>query len=141
MNWGYESITTHIPVSVGVYSQYCEFDNFDPSNYNYWVEIGDGNNCNTKSYFNTPIYTTSIPEIINSKINVYPNPFADEIFVELFSTYDKDYSIFDLQGGLVLFGSFSNGLNKIETESLNIGMYLLFLNDNYENGAIKIFKN
>jgi hypothetical protein len=60
MSWGYESVQTHIPIYLGVSTQYCLIQNFDPSNYNYWVEIGDGNGCITKSYYNAPTYPIAV---------------------------------------------------------------------------------
>jgi hypothetical protein len=104
MNWGYESIITQIPVSIGVYSQYCEFPNFNPSLNYYWVEIGDGNGCITKSYFNNPNFVANIQNTEKNNVEIYPNP--TEALLNIETDLDSfDFEIINLDGQKVMSGS------------------------------------
>jgi hypothetical protein len=104
MNWGYESILTQIPVSIGVYSQYCEFPNFNPSLNYYWVEIGDGNGCITKSYFNNPNFIANTQILEQNLVEIFPNPTEGEINIKT-DLERFDFEIINLDGHLVMSGS------------------------------------
>jgi hypothetical protein len=104
MNWGYESILTQIPVSIGVYSQYCEFPNFNPSLNYYWVEIGDGNGCITKSYFNDPNFIANTQILEQNLVEIFPNPTEGEINIKT-DLERFDFEIINLDGHLVMSGS------------------------------------
>jgi hypothetical protein len=109
MNWGYESITTQVPVSIGVYTQYCEFPNFNPSLNYYWVEIGDGNGCITKSYFNNPNFVANIPNVEQSNVEIFPNP--TEGILNIKTDLDSyDFEIINLDGQKVMSGSGDHSL-------------------------------
>jgi hypothetical protein len=134
MNWGYQSIQTNIPVSVGVYSQYCNFPNFDPSQNYYWVEIGDGNGCVTKSYFNNPIFTAELEHITSQHINVFPNPTSG------FVTIETDFSeIITMEGQVLKSGK---GSYSIDFTDLNYpsGVYYLNISSNGSLFKHKIIK-
>lgn len=123
MNWGYESIITQIPVSIGVYSQYCEFPNFNPSLNYYWVEIGDGNGCITKSYFNNPNFIANIQNVEQNNVEIFPNP--TEGLVTIKTDLDSfDFEIINPDGQKVMSGSgdYSLTLPLIEIPS---GIYFM----------------
>jgi hypothetical protein len=138
MNWGYESIITHIPVSVGVYSQYCDFNNLDVSNYNYWVEIGDGNGCITKSYFNEPIYTADLENQGFDTFEVFPNPSDNVIQVKT----NFDSSIYQIQtmNGTIVKNGLDDGEFSINIMDLPSGVYILNLNNGTRHYQTKIIK-
>jgi hypothetical protein len=138
MNWGYESILTHIPVSVGVYSQYCEFNNLDVSNYNYWVEIGDGNGCITKSYYNEPIYSVDLEYQDFAEFKVFPNPTENMIYVHT-NLKSSLYKIQTLNGSVVKTGVGTDefSINVIDLPS---GVYFLNVNNGLTNYQTKIVK-
>lgn len=138
MNWGYESILTHIPVSVGVYSQYCDFNNLDVSNYNYWVEIGDGNGCVTKSYFNEPIFTANLENQTFDKLEVFPNPSDNLIQVKT----NFDSSIYQIQtmNGSIVKNGLGDGEFSINIMDLPSGVYILNLNNGTRHYQTKIIK-
>lgn len=104
MNWGYESILTQLPVSIGVYSQYCEFPNFNPSLNYYWVEIGDGNGCITKSYFNNPNFIANTQILEQNLVEIFPNPTEGEINIKT-DLERFDFEIINLDGHMVMSGS------------------------------------
>lgn len=138
MNWGYQSIQTNIPVSVGVYSQYCNFPNFDPSQNYYWVEIGDGNGCVTKSYFNNPIFTADLEHITSQHIQVFPNPTSGFITIETdFS--DFNFEIITMEGQVLNSGK---GSYSIDFTDLNYpsGVYYLNISSNGSLFKHKIIK-
>jgi hypothetical protein len=123
MNWGYESIITQIPVSIGVYSQYCEFPNFNPSLNYYWVEIGDGNGCNTKSYFNNPNFIANTQILEQNLVEIFPNPTEGEINIKT-DLERFDFEIINLDGHIVMSGSGDHSftLQMIEIPS---GLYFI----------------
>jgi hypothetical protein len=138
MNWGYESILTHIPVSVGVYSQYCEFNNLDVSNYNYWVEIVDGNGCITKSYYNEPIFSVDLEYQDFAEFKVFPNPTENMIYVHT-NLKSSLYKIQTLNGSVVKTGVGKDefSINVIDLPS---GVYFLNVNNGLTNYQTKIVK-
>ena len=131
MNWGYQSIQTNIPVSVGVYSQYCNFPNFDPSQNYYWVEIGGGNGCVTKSYFNNPIFTAELEHITSQHINVFPNPTSGFVTIETdFSEFN--FEIITMEGQVLKSGK---GSYSIDFTDLNYPSGVYYLNI-FSNGSL-----
>lgn len=138
MNWGYQSVQTNIPVSVGVYSQYCNFPNFDPSQNYYWVEIGDGNGCVTKSYFNNPIFTADLEHITSQHIQVFPNPTSGFVTIETdFSEFN--FEIITMEGQVLKSGK---GSYSIDFTDLNYpsGVYYLNISSNGSLFKHKIIK-
>jgi hypothetical protein len=138
MNWGYESIVTHIPVSVGVYSQYCNYNNIDLSSYYYWVEIGNGNGCLTKSYFNNPTFTANVDNNSLEDLNVYPNPTESIITIKT-NFASSIYQIQSLNGSIVKTGS-GEGEFSININDLPSGVYFLNLDNGIRNYQTKIVK-
>jgi hypothetical protein len=139
MNWGYESIVTHIPVSVGVYSQYCNYNNnIDLSSYYYWVEIGNGNGCLTKSYFNNPTFTANVDNNSLEDLNVYPNPTESIITIKT-NFVSSIYQIQSLNGSIVKTGS-GEGEFSININDLPSGVYFLNLDNGIRNYQTKIVK-
>jgi hypothetical protein len=138
MNWGYESIVTHIPVSVGVYSQYCNYNNIDLSSYYYWVEIGNGNGCITKSYFNYPTFTANIENQSIDEFIVFPNPTDDIITIK--TIFDSSgYQLQSINGSVVKSG-IGNHEFSINIIDLPSGVYFLNLDNGNRNYRTKILK-
>jgi len=63
----------------------------------------------------------SIPN--NDKINVYPNPSTDVVYLDIPEALNIEYQIFDIAGILVLQGSQTGG--KFDIRQLNSGGYIL----------------
>jgi len=139
MNWGYESIITHIPISIGVQSQYCNFQNIDLSNYNYWVEIGEGNGCITKSYFNPPIFTASTIENVDENIRIYPNPATDMVqFIGNLSQFNS-CKLIDINGQIICQNNF-DFTDTLDVSKLESGIYFILLEGLIDKLTIKFFK-
>jgi|Laugresbdmm110sd_1035091.scaffolds.fasta_scaffold00063_12 hypothetical protein len=138
MNWGYQSIQTNIPVSIGVYSQYCNFPNFDPSQNYYWVEIGDGNGCVTKSYFNNPIFTADLEHITSQHIQVFPNPTSGFVTIETgFSEFN--FEIITMEGQVLKSGKGSYSIDLTDFD-YTPGIYYLKISSNGSFFKHKIIK-
>ena len=139
MNWGYESIVTHIPVSVGVYSQYCNYNNIDLSSYYYWVEIGNGNGCNTKSYFNSPIFTSGLEELIEAEISLYPNPSNDFAHIKGNVEQYNSCKIVDLNGQVIQILNLKN-MEMIDLTTINTGVYFVLFEGTQLKTTVKLIK-
>lgn len=74
-----------------------------------------------------------ITPTINTRIEVYPNPAKNMLFVKSLKsqTSPLHYSIFDISGKLVLKGESNNNNFGINIQSLNPGMYVFKLYNAY----------
>lgn len=83
-NWGYESKTNPGALFLNVNTQYCNFNLLDPTNYYYFVEHGNDENCLTRSYFNEPAVVSGIEDgSFNNqgKLICWPNPAMNSITI------------------------------------------------------------
>ncbi len=96
--------------------------------------------------YNTNFKLTSIKVVnfgvINSSMSIYPNPFNDNIKIELNEELSTDavMSVIDATGKVVLIQCFNKKYIEIDTKSLSSGIYTiqLLLNNRIEN--IKLIK-
>jgi hypothetical protein len=83
-NWGYESKSNPGALFLNVHTQYCNFDLLDPTNYYYFVEHGNDENCLTRSYFNAPPVVSGIEGESNEQLDkliCWPNPAQHSITI------------------------------------------------------------
>ena len=82
--------------------------------------------------------TTSINENNGQADNykVFPNPFDQELTIELKSAQSNDYWIYNVIGELVASGKLSSQVNTIDLSSLAPNVYIL----NIENQSIRLIK-
>jgi hypothetical protein len=108
------------------------------SNYNYWVEIGDGNGCITKSYYNEPIYSVDLEYQDFAEFKVFPNPTENMIYVHT-NLKSSLYKIQTLNGSVVKTGVGTDefSINVIDLPS---GVYFLNVNNGLTNYQTKIVK-
>ena len=139
MNWGYESIVTHVPVYVGVTSQYCNYNNIDLSSYYYWVEIGNGNGCNTKSYYNAPVFTSGLDELIKDPILLYPNPSNDFAHIKGDLKEYNSCKIVDLNGQLIQMLDLKYN-QVIDLTTINSGVYFVLFEGAQLKTTVKLIK-
>ncbi len=106
--------------------------------------------------FNLPIITNTIVSTLDtfvtvslsdysleegSVLNIYPNPFKDEINIELVSSSNIQFELFSMQGDRILIQSIENQ-GQIKMKQLSPGMYLYKAID--DSGKIqrgKLIKN
>ncbi|MCH2224403.1 MAG: choice-of-anchor B family protein [Crocinitomicaceae bacterium] len=86
-------------------------------------------------YFYISDGVSSIEEVEDNDLVIYPNPTSGLLSVEGLETAEE-YSVFNMQGQKVLFGTLVPEQNKIQFSSVESGVYFLHLNDN----ITKIFK-
>lgn len=83
---------------------------------------------------------TSLQELKNQSIlHAFPNPFNDYFNVEVYSA-DANYTVIDLSGKLVLSGTLTHGVQKINASSLAEGMYIFNLDSEEGRQIIKLVK-
>lgn len=73
----------------------------------------------------TPAGTASINEQTANFVNVYPNPTADFMQVELTAENESAYSIYSADNREVMHGTLSTGNNSIDVQNLAAGTYFL----------------
>jgi|GEM_PF-1601022 len=85
--------------------------------------------------------TTSIKDINvgNASVSVYPNPFVDELTVNVNEESTVDVEINDLTGRLVYSSNFNNN-QTINLSSLNKGIYILTVKGQNVESTTKIIK-
>jgi len=94
-----------------------------------WVKVM-GQYCD---YPNKP---KKIDNVKSEQLNIYPNPFNDNIFVSV--NGGKNIEITDVLGKVVHCSELSNGINEISTSHFLKGIYLVRI-QNKDNG-IQTFK-
>ena len=108
-------------------------------NGNYAVRVGQ-HGCET---FSECIYFdgfTSVNDLNNVAISVYPNPATDKLFVEFKSNENYQASIFDMNGKLVQQLTLSQDSQFIEIANYAAGDYVLKLTDGVTEKSISFTK-
>ncbi|MBP2834124.1 S8 family serine peptidase [Aquimarina sp. U1-2] len=90
-----------------------------------WTNLGP---CDTTSLFAVASDAVG-PPILDSKINIYPNPTQADLFITMQDNKAHSYIIYSLLGHVVGKGTFTD---KIETKNLENGIYMLTI-DGREN--------
>jgi hypothetical protein len=75
-------------------------------------------------------------ETNSSEISVYPNPFNDQLIIELQSSSSKEFKIYSILGEMVLKGTVNSDMNTIDLSNLSPNIYFLKI----ENQSIKLIK-
>jgi len=86
--------------------------------------------------------THSQSNIYSPKINVYPNPFSNYIFIDFRTTdiIDTKISIYATDGRLIFEVINASNLHYINTSSLSNGIYILVLENAMAYQSIKLIK-
>lgn len=109
----------------------------------YQVVVKDKNGC--QKNLSIPVYVTSINETIAGSIQVYPNPFKEELFVRIESELEEiTIDITDVVGKEIMHKSYlsGNGVGQINTSQLFSGIYFLKIRKGNKTIAVqKIIKN
>lgn len=95
----------------------------------YTVTVTDGNGCSVDSTF-TVGGVTSIADLEQQGILVYPNPVVDQLQIQLPVASDvHTATLYNSQGELVRKFSLQGGVNRLKTEGLPPSVYLLQLSN------------
>ncbi len=99
----------------------------------YDVEITDANNCTTTQSFILDL-PTGVNEIgANNGVVIYPNPTKDKLMIEI-KDRNASFSLFNLNGQLVLSSQLIVNKNTIDVSTLNAGIYFYeVINANGDN--------
>jgi hypothetical protein len=126
MNWGYESKIDQLPIYINQHNQYCEFIPLDTTNYYYWVEVGNNEQCLTKSYLQHPTFQSNITEIDASQLllTIFPNPTLGELKISNENLMDVNYQLIDATGRIVYYSKVkAKSIETLDISHLNNGCY------------------
>ncbi len=108
---------------------------------NYYALITDMNNCElrTLEYY---YLTTDVVDIINSKndIYLYPSPASDFIFINISNLSDigGELRIYDATACLVKTEVLKQNKQKINTDDLSVGLYLVVVKSERISKTLKL---
>lgn len=100
--------------------------------------LNDGSNDLTQGFHQTNWTITSVEDISNYDVSIFPNPTDDVINVKT-SVFEGVYYLFyDINGKLLKEGNLTSGKTPIDVSQFAAGSYILTLNNKSEN--LKKFK-
>lgn len=82
---------------------------------------------------------SSIQEINDDELSIYPNPVKDELAVN-WKFEEAIYTIISIEGKVFNQGLIQQGLNKINTSNLSSGMYILQVNSSTTSTSKRFIK-
>ena len=86
----------------------------------------------------TVTLATAVETVETAKINVFPNPTSDYLFISNLPV-NTTISIYNMQG-LLIKNSVANGSEKIDVNNLPSGVYLIKLSGSEMNGVVRFVK-
>jgi len=87
--------------------------------------------------FNTSL---SNDEFLLNKFKIYPNPFKNELSIDLKSLKElEDLKLYDIAGRVILIYWDKNDITSItiDTKTIKNGIYVLMINNNYTKILLK----
>jgi N-acetylneuraminic acid mutarotase len=111
----------------------CPHGSYDKSNYEKFVVFGGDTDgvltANTWIYTSDIIFSTSINEVEQIKIKVYPNPTQDFITIEIsdknLQSQELNYQLCDITGRIIVSGKISSSKEFIDVSREAAGMYFI----------------
>lgn len=88
----------------------------------------------------TPVGGSSIKDEQLLNVNVYPNPVADELNIQLKSGVNGNYKIVTITGIEIQQGVINNGFEKIDISNLNSGIYLISITSEGLQNTVRFIK-
>ncbi|PZU81608.1 MAG: secretion protein [Chryseobacterium sp.] len=83
--------------------------------------------------------TLAVGDIVKSKVQIYPNPAKDELFVTIENS-DSEYKIIDAKGSLIFTGKLTSGKNRIDISKLTTGVYYIVSGNTQKTETDKFIK-
>ncbi len=94
----------------------------------YWVSSTNDNGCESERVelmvSVSPTLSMDNPSLLD-EVKIYPNPTSNYLFIELPTVNNDLYSIYDINGRLLLKGDLASENNRIDISKLNSGVYIL----------------
>jgi len=113
-------------------------------NRDYWGNTLKNENAYDIGAFEWKSQTSGIFSLKFSSIAIYPNPIENE---DLIIDISKNYSpnthldLFDVTGKLCFSQYLIEGINRINTQSLPIGLYIVIISDGLNSQSFKVIKS
>lgn len=86
--------------------------------------------------------TIGIEEVaIQNEIVVFPNPFTSTLSISLSSIQDAKYSIYTIDGKLILSGKLLNYITEVDLSNYENGVYFIEIENNKKRHINKLVKN
>ncbi len=117
------------------YSRESKMEHVCPGTYS--VVVMDSNNCikTLSKTISEVIKTTSLTSLTDKKINMFPNPCYDKLFVQ-FETNSGELEIIDLVGNQLIKQTYTNQSNlSVDASILKSGTYILRLKNELETST------
>ena len=139
------SLSTPTTVSGEWETLYWDFSQLGSSAYDKLVfmfdinNVGDGSNLST-FYFDNVLQTNSLSteNFTDFKVNIFPNPIKNELFINSQSKQLTKVEIFTILGKKVK--EIRENIKKINVEDLSSGLYLVKIYSQDESFVSKIIK-
>jgi len=121
--------------------------NLISGNYSYAIQFSNHNSLSGQfivlgfsQTVNAFLQALNVESVNNEPLNIYPNPFCDEIIVDQFS--DAKISIYNLIGNLVMQIQGTGKIQRIDTMILPKGVYIVSVESkNGTKTTKKLIKN
>jgi hypothetical protein len=118
--------------------------NINMGNRDYWGNTIKNENAYDIGAYEWKSQTLGILSSMLSSISLYPNPIGNE---DLIIDISKNYSpntqldLFDVTGKLCFSQNLIEGINRINTQSLPIGLYIVIVSDGLKLQSFKVIKS
>jgi hypothetical protein len=117
--------------------------NVSPSSTSSYYVFCEDNGCLSVGYRSVDVIvdscqTTSIGDFDEISVKYYPNPFNENISLEIDLLSENKFSVevLNVQGKVVkVFSNIQSGINSLSIDNLERGVYLFYLKD--KNGVVK----
>lgn len=146
MKWGYESKQSGNEIIVNSGVNWCQYSFIDTFNYLYFVYVGDNPDCLTKSYFNEPLFPTSVEGNSGVFWKVFPNPTKGLFHIEAWTEgkYDLQIEIIDLSGRIIT-SYFENCIynhysKSVDLSALSDGVYYVRIKTDRSASVSRLIK-
>jgi len=90
----------------------------------------------SKILFNPTCAPEKVPQLLQSQITIYPNPFSNTLHIDGIESVTK-YGLFNIIGIIEQSGVLQKGSNELPISTLPPGMYLLQLTDEQGRKTMK----
>ncbi len=106
----------------------------------YQVEVVDSNGCNQVAEF--MINLSSLSELQESGLNVFPNPFNNQFIIENSTSVTRTVDVYNTIGQKIISQTLSPGKTHIHLDEHPSGLYVLSVLDNKKKriGSMQVVK-
>jgi hypothetical protein len=126
-------------------TSYTDSEILNGEDYIYYLTAFNDSVLSKQTVFNTYIYTSVEPDVINNKMLLYPNPVSSELFSNIPKEYHNSevaVKVYSLSGKLIE-QIIENNTNRIrlDVNHLTRGIYIVEINSNSKKQFQKMVKD